>query len=327
MKILALIDEERVRKHYHPETLPGDFELCVYKGENDPKRIAAFCPDADAIFCDAVAPVGRELIEALPKLKLIESEGAGYHLIDLEAAAEHKIYVCNALNVNSRSVAEQTVLLMLAVLRRLCEGDDEVRAGRQIQAKTGFINDGLVELGDCRVGFIGFGAIAKETAKRLVPFGCSMCTYSIPAPTEEELKEFGVESVDYDTLLRTCDIVSIHVPVTKSTTNMLNAECFAKMKPGAIVINVSRGEVFDQEALAEYVKAGKLRAGIDTLAPEPVTLDNPLVSVGYGVTLSPHVAGVTTGVFVRSHGWFWENCVAVSEGRVPKNLVPGSYKG
>ena len=154
-----------------------------------------------------------------------------------------------------------------------------------------------------------------------------MCTYSIPAPTEEELKEFGVESVDYDTLLRTCDIVSIHVPVTKSTTNMLNAECFAKMKPGAIVINVSRGEVFDQEALAEYVKAGKLRAGIDTLAPEPVTLDNPLVSVGYGVTLSPHVAGVTTGVFVRSHGWFWENCVAVSEGRVPKNLVPGSYKG
>ena len=87
--------------------------------------------------------------------------------------------------------------------------------------------------------------------------------------------------------------------------------------------------VFVIIGIGVFCRSRKLitRAGIDTLAPEPVTLDNPLVSVGYGVTLSPHVAGVTTGVFVRSHGWFWENCVAVSEGRVPKNLVPGSYKG
>ena len=326
MKILALMNEERILKQYHPEKLPADFELKIYKGEYDNAKIAAFCPDAEALFVDAVQKVDRELINALPKLKLIESEGVAFNLIDTEAADEKGIFVCNAANVNSKSVAEQTILLMLAVLRRLCEGDDEVRAGRQIQAKTGFINEGLVELGDCHVGFVGFGAISKEVARRLVPFGCRMSTYSVPIPTEEELSECGVESVSLDTLLETCDIISLHVPVNKFTENMINAGAIAKMKPGAILINTSRGEITDQQAVAEAVKAGKIRAGIDTLAPEPVQPDNPILGAGYGVTLSPHIAGVTTGVFVRSHSWFWENCIAVSEGRAPKNLV-GKYRG
>ncbi len=326
MKVLALINEERVRRHYKPEELPADFELCVYTGPGDNASIAAFCPDADAIFCDAVAKVDADLISRLPKLKLIESEGVAFNLIDTEAADARKIFVCNAAGVNSVSVAEQTVLLMLAVLRRLCEGDDEVRAGRQIDAKTQFINEGLTELGDCHVGFVGFGAISKCTARLLKPFGCRMSTYSVPEPTDEELAECEVERLTFDELLRTCDIVSIHVPVNRFTENMFNREAIAKMKPGAILINTSRGEITDQEALAEAIKSGKLRAGIDTLSPEPVTKDNPVLSAGYGVTLSPHIAGVTSGVFVRSHKWFWENAVAVSKGEKPKNIV-GAWRG
>lgn len=327
MKILALTNEERVLKHYHPEKLPADFELCIYKGETNSQKIAEFCPDAQAILCDAaVQKVNAQLINALPNLKLIESEGVAFNLIDIEAADKREIFVCNAANVNSKSVAEQCVLLMLAVLRRLCEGDSEVRAGRQIQAKTEFINNGLVELGDCHVGFVGFGAIAKQVARLLVPFGCSMSTYSVPQPSKEELEECGVKSVTLDELLENCDIISLHVPVNKYTENMINADAISKMKQGAILINTSRGEITDQCALAEAIKSGKLRAGIDTLAPEPVQLDNPLLDAGKNVTLSPHVAGVTSGVFVRSHSWFWENVVAVSKGEIPKNIV-GKYRG
>jgi len=326
MKILALLNEERVLRHYKPETLPADFELCIYKGEYDAAKIAEFCPDAEAIFCDAIQKVDAELINALPKLKLIESEGVAFNMIDTETADARGIYVCNAANVNSKSVAEQCVLLMLAVLRRLCEGDAEVRAGRQIEAKTGFINDGLVELGDCHVGFIGFGAIGKQVARLLKPFGTRMSAYSIPTPTEEELSECDVKNATLDEVLQNCDIISLHVPVNKFTENMIDAAAIAKMKPGAILINTSRGELMDHEALAEAVKAGKVRVGADTLAPEPVLSDNPMLGVGTGATFSPHVAGVTTGVFVRSHSWFWENAVAVSEGREPKNTV-GKFRG
>ncbi|NTU89473.1 MAG: GyaR protein, partial [Actinobacteria bacterium] len=270
MKVLVLTSKERIMKFSDLSIIPDDWEVRYLGVSNDNQKILEVGRDADFIFADAIQKIDRELINAMPNLKLIQSEGVAYNSFDVEAATKRGIAVCNQKAANAEGVAEAAILLMLAVLRRVIEGNDMVKAGKQIEAKGSFIMDGITELSACRVGLVGLGAIAVQTALRLAPFGANVSYWNRTRKPELE-DELGIDYMELDELLASCDIISLHVAVTPETANMIDANAIAKMKDGAILINTARGDLVDQEALAAALESGKVYgAGLDTLTPEPV---------------------------------------------------------
>lgn len=291
MKILILNSRQRIEKYSPLNTLPRDWELVYISPGTPDEKILAAAGDAQIIFADAIARVSGTLIEQMPRLRLIHSEGVGFNGIDTETAAGKEVFVCNNAGANCKAVAEQAVLLMLSLLRRFSQGDEMVRQGEQIQAKETFIMEGLKELGDCRVGLVGFGAIARATARVLSAFGADLVCFSRTRP--DDLAAYNTRFCSLDELVKESDIVSLHVPVTPETTHMVNQAFLEKMKSTALLINTARGEIVDQDALvAAIVEKTIAGAGLDTLDPEPVTPDNPLLqlpeSARYRVIFSPH---------------------------------------
>lgn len=326
MKLLVIGDENRVRKYAPSLPIVNQVEVvCVQRGTaND--EILRKAADADFILADAISPIDEDLIASMPNLKLIHSEGVAYNAIDLNAARAHGVTVCNCAGANAGAVAEQTILLMLACLRHALDGDAAVRAGRQIEMKESLMRGGLRELGDCTVGFIGFGAIAQATARRLANWGCKMLYNKRHPLSEQEERSFGATFASKSDIVRTCDIVSLHTPVTPETTGMVDQSFLSAMKPGSILVNTGRGELIDQDALARALENGAIAAaGLDVLAPEPVTPDNPLLNLSPAakgaLILSPHIGGVTEGTFYRAHRTAWENIARVASGEQPVNIV------
>ena len=283
--------------------------------------------DADVLLADAMTPITAELIDAMPNLKLIHSEGVGYNCIDVGAASRRHIWVCNCRGCNAVAVAEQTLLLMLGVLRDVCGCDRAVREGRQIVVKEDYMVTGtLSELADHRVGLIGFGKIAKATARLLAPFGADVY-YTKPCRADSATEQaLGVTYLPLDELLATCSIVSLHLPVTDETRGMANDAFFAKMRDGSYFINTARGELADSGAILRALSSGKLRmAGLDTIAGEPIRKDNPILQgdadVSARLLLSPHIGGVTNASLHRAHRIFWRAVEALSAGDAPENIV------
>lgn len=326
MKLLVIGDAKRTRKYLPDMEIVNRVDVVVAPRGATDEDILKVAADADFIMADAISPVSANLMGSMPNLKLIHSEGVAFNRIECAAAAERGIAVCNNAGVNAGAVAEQTVLLMLACLRDAVAGDAAVRAGRQIQKKERMMVEGFRELGDCAVGFIGFGAIAQATALRLANWGCKMVyNKRFPLSAEDEL-HFGATFAEVDDLLAQCDIVSLHVPVTPETVGMVDAAFLGKMREGSILINTARGEIVDQPSLRAALVSGHLAgAGLDTLHPEPVKTDNPLLNlpaeVASRVVLSPHIGGVTEGMFYRAHRTVWENIERVANGEAPINRV------
>ncbi|MDR0852401.1 MAG: 2-hydroxyacid dehydrogenase [Clostridiales Family XIII bacterium] len=326
MKVLFIAPETRVRRFHNLDNLPADVTLVFVGSFPTLEEVIRQGADADFLIADAVSTVSKEMIDAMPNLKLIHSEGVGYEGFDVKAATARGIYVCNCAGINASAVAEQAILLMLAVLRHLVEGDDRVRSAQQIETKNQYIMEGIPELGGLKVGLIGFGAIAKETAKKLRAFGSEVFyTGRRPAPKETEAA-YGVKYLSLGDLLACCDIVSLHLASNKETFHYIGEAELLKFKPGAILINTARGEIVDQEALVRALKDGRISgAGLDTLYPEPVQADNPLLNLPealhYKVTFSPHIGGTTQQTFYRAPVMIWENIFACAEGRTPRNIV------
>lgn len=320
MKIAILLEEGNFRRYASPEKLPAEDELRLFgNGEPDEDAIAAFGPDV--IVADPMTPVRGSLIRKLPELKLIQSQGVGYHLFDCRTARELGIPVANSAGANATAVAEQAVLLMLGVLRHVKEFDRMTFDARQAEAKGRCFREGVTELRDCHVGLVGFGAIGKATAELLRAFGCRVSYWNrTPKP------DSGFEAMELEALVKSCDILSLHVAVTPETTGMVNDALLSAMKPGSILINTARGEIVDQEALCRALISGHLAgAGLDTLSPEPVTAENPVLNlpaeVRERVLLSPHIGGITEGSFRRYFDLIWENVRRVKAGEPPKNVV------
>ena len=324
MKVAILTSQERVEKFTDWSLVPKDTEL-IYIGQTyTDDEVIQKAKEADAILVDAVNAVSGHVIRHLPNLKLVQSEGVAYNLIDIEAAKERGIYVCNNASANACSVAEHTIMLMLACTRRLIEGDALVRRGKQMQAKGSFILDGIPELEHCHVGLLGFGAIAKQTAKRLKGFGCRVSYYSRHQASSEIEEEYQVSYLSLQELYRFCDILSIHVPVTAETKNMVDKHVFECMKSTAILINTARGEIVNQQDLYNAIVSGQIAgAGMDTLFPEPVPFDHPLLQLPehLQVTFSPHIGGTTYGVFQHMYRTIWSNISAVCHGQKPNHIV------
>lgn len=300
--------------------------MIYFSQSSSDAEVLEHAENADFIFADAIKEVSGHLIENLSNLKLIHSEGVGFNSIDIEAAKRNQIYVCNNPGVNSGAVAEQAIMLMLGLQRKLVWGDHMVRTGKQIEAKENQILQGIRELGDCHAGLIGFGAIAKETAKRLISFRTKVSYYSRRRASPEIEKEYQVEYLPLEELICKSDIISLHLPVTPETKELVNKDFLKKMKQTALLINTARGEIVDQEALKEALIQGKIAgAGLDTLTPEPVTIENPLLMLPHGakdrVIFSPHIGGTTEGAFRKMHQGVWDNVTRVINGQKPINIV------
>jgi D-3-phosphoglycerate dehydrogenase len=270
---------------------------------------AAVLREADVAFVMA-APIPTELLVPARRLRFIQKLGAGVDRIDLDTCRRQGIAVARLHAGNSVPVAEHTISLMLATYRRLPQIDRRTREGtwskedargehRQLQHKT--------------VGLVGFGAVGREVARRLAGFEVTILYYDpLPAPPELEL-QLGVKQAGLDDLIRTADVVSLHLPLLPQTEGIISAARIRAMKGGAVLINCARGGLVDEAALAAALRDGHLfGAGIDAFASEP-PLGNPLLALENTVVTS-HLAGATldnfSGVIARAV----ENAKAVLRG-------------
>jgi phosphoglycerate dehydrogenase-like enzyme len=273
--------------------------------EHDDAQLTRLLPETDVIW-HVLKRCTAEMIAAAPKLRLVQKIGVGVNTIDLDAAKARGIAVCNLPGTNARAVAELTLALMLAVLRRLPRFDAQMRRGEWLDPD---LQDGIGELGGRTVGLIGYGAIPRLLAPVLIALGCRVI-YTSRTPRPDALGGWR----RLDALLAEADVVSLHLPLTQETENLIDAAALARMKPDGVLINTARGGLVDQAALTEALASGRLAgAGLDVFVHEPHDASDALFRL-HNVVLTPHIAWLTTGTFGRSFALAAENCRRLAAG-------------
>ena len=328
MKILVFGPRDRYDVYRPPFADEMPVELVFRRPDQTYVQAAQENADARIIFVDAITDVGPDVMDQLPELKMIHSEGVGYNCIDCQAARERGIYVCNNKGCNAESVAEHTIMLMLMALRFGIPGHNAVIQGQQIQMKQKAIAAHAPGLFQCAVGLVGFGDTAQATARRLAPFGNRLYYYTPHRRSPQEEREWNITYLPLDELVGTCDILSLHCPVTPETEGMVNQALLSKMHPGSYLVNTSRGQLVDNQAVRDALLSGHLAgAGFDTLWPEPTPADHSLVDlppqVRDRVAYLPHIGGNTGPAFRRAYAAVWDNVRRVLDGERPANIVNG----
>jgi glyoxylate reductase len=280
-----------------------------------------FVKGADGILCLLLDKINAEVIEAAGEnLKIIANYGVGYDNVDLKAAEEKKIFVTNTPSEkSSQAVAEFTIGLTLTALKRIIEGDEFARKGNFGGWKPEiFLGENLEGK---TLGIVGLGRIGCLVAKMGRALGLRVIYNKRNRDFEAE-KEFKLEYMTLDNLLREADIVSLHVPLTKETEHLINSESLARMKDGAYLINTARGKIVDEAALVGTLKGGKLAgAAMDVYEYEPQI--NPELCGLPNVVLTPHIASAVREVRDEMAIMAAKNIVAALNGQEPPNLVKG----
>lgn len=281
--------------------LPEGLEIIRPKSRTDKAEHLEMMAKADYLIAGGV-PITREYMQAAPNLKMIQKWGIGVDKIDCKAAEELGIAVSITAGANAIPVAELAVGLMFAVNRKIPYVDSQMRKGRWLKTEMRPL---CYMLSGKKVGLLGIGNIARQVAKMMRGFSVEVLYYDIYPLSAEMEKELNVRYVDFETLVRESDILSVHVPMTESTKGMLGAEQFRQMKKTAIVINTARGGVIDEAALVEALKNGEIRgAGLDSYKVEPVELENPLLQLDNVVLTSHNGGGVIDNVlYVTEHAY------------------------
>lgn len=274
--------------------------------ESDDARLFNLLPDVEVLW-HCLRPVDAALLDAAPRLRLVQKIGVGVNTIDLALAESRGIAVCNMPGTNSRAVAEHTLGLMLSVLRQMNRFDGDVRAGNGWSWDPRRQDD-LGEISGRTVGLVGFGGVPRLLAPTLEAIGAQVIYTNQHPPADDNRFR------PLDQLLAASDIVSLHVPLTAETEGLVNAERLSNMKRGAILINTARGGLVEETALMDALADGRLSgAGLDVLAAEPAPTDHPLFSLP-NVVLSPHVAWLTQETLERSLTVAVENCRRLEAG-------------
>ena len=281
-----------------------DVECC---DESDDQCFYTLLPEAEVLW-HVLRPLSANDIAKAARLRLIQKIGVGVNTIDLNAAKARGIAVANMPGTNTRAVAEMALLLMLACLRRLSLLDAATREGRGWQLGSE-LQDSYGELAGRTVGLVGYGAVGQTLAPVLAAMEATVI-YTDTAPHPAAAGAFRT----LDALLREADIVSLHVPLTPETANLINRERLENMRPVAILVNTARGGLVDQTALVEALRSGRLgAAGLDVFEQEPVGAGEPLLKLD-NVVLTPHLAWLTTGTLRRSLDVAVENCRRLAAG-------------
>ncbi len=273
----------------HGYAVEGMDGLKEYLGK--PNEIVDFIGDAE-ILVTQLAPLSRAMLSELPHLKLVAVSRGGPVNIDMNAARDGGVRVVNTPGRNASAVAEFTIGAILAETRLIRVGHEALRRGEWRGDLYRADRTGR-ELSEMSVGVIGYGNIGTKVVRLLRAFGTRVLVHDPYVQLSAEDRNAGVEHVSLDDLLGRSDVVTLHPRVTAETRNMMNAETFAKMKPGAIFVNTARGPLCDYEALYENLVSGHLSSAmLETFAVEPVPEDWPLLKLP-NVTLTPHIAGAS----------------------------------
>jgi lactate dehydrogenase-like 2-hydroxyacid dehydrogenase len=267
-------------------------------------------------------PITAEMCESMKKVKLIAQPSTGYDHIDIEACRRKGIPVANVGGANAVSVAEHTLALVLMLLKRLDYAHQKILAG--VWAQDELLNVAS-EVNGKTWGIIGLGRIGREVAKRAQALGARVVYTDVARLPPDEEERIGAAFLPLQKLLAEGDIVSIHVPLNERTRKMLGEKEFRLMKSYAVFVNVSRGELVDEAALAKAVEQGWIGgAGVDVFSTEPVAADNPLLLAakeGGNLVLTPHMAGATNDARMRIFQATVENVARVLLGEPPANVV------
>ncbi|ANE03833.1 phosphoglycerate dehydrogenase [Corynebacterium crudilactis] len=307
------------------DALGDAVEVRWVDGPNRPELLEAV-KEADALLVRSATTVDAEVIAAAPNLKIVGRAGVGLDNVDIPAATEAGVMVANAPTSNIHSACEHAVSLLLSTARQIPAADATLRQGAW---KRSSFNG--VEIFGKTVGIVGFGHIGQLFAQRLAAFETTIVAYD-PYANPARAAQLNVELVELDELMSRSDFVTIHLPKTKETAGMFNAELLAKSKKGQIIINAARGGLVDEQALADAIESGHIRgAGFDVYSTEPCT-DSPLFKLPQ-VVVTPHLGAsteeaqdragtdVADSVLKALAGEFVADAVNVSGGRVGEEVA------
>ncbi|MGH2544716.1 MAG: 2-hydroxyacid dehydrogenase, partial [Ardenticatenaceae bacterium] len=298
---------------------PDDVQIVWVDSTQPIDKQAEQLQDAVAIIVNpSVFPV--ELAQKCPNLRLVQVTSAGTNTIDKTALGELGIKVANNGGGNSVSVSEHTVTLMVATMRKLQLQFNAVKNREWAGSVRQWYGDAY-EIAGKTVGIIGFGRIGSRVARRLQGWECNIIYNDIvPAPKEVE-EELNVRRVDREELLRTADIITLHVPLDRSTEKLISDREFGMMKPTAVLINACRGPVVDEAALIRALQDKKIiAAGLDVLEEEPTPKDNPLLDMD-NVLVTPHLASFAQEAGEKSREFAIYNTAHVARGKEPESVV------
>jgi D-3-phosphoglycerate dehydrogenase len=286
--------------------IAGDLDL-RFPASPDIADFAATVRGADVIVVRGLG-LSEEILRGSDAVRLVHKWGTGVDNIPLDVARELNVPVARSPGVNAPTVADLTVGMIIAALRRIPQHDNNTRAGRWI---VDSLVPGARDLNGRTVGLIGFGAIGQLVARRLTGFDCDVM-YHRPSG---RLPGAAARFVSMAEILETADIVSLHLPLTEATRHMIGAPQLAAMKTGAMLVNTGRGGLVDEDALIAALRSGHLAAAaLDVFAQEPVNEDNPMLHMDNVVVL-PHIGGYTEDNLHRMVSHWAENIRRFRDGR------------
>lgn len=275
-----------------------------------PEQVIERAKNAQAVLLNRIV-MSRTVLDALPNLKFIGTLATGYNTIDIEAAREKQITVCNVPLYCVETVAQQTFALLLELCNHTAAISAQTHAGNWNEGiRMSYTTSALFELHGKTLGIFGFGNIGQTVAKLGLALGMQVLVNS---RTRRELPD-GYSWVDFETLFKTADVISLHCPLNEQTRGIVNRETLALMKPTAFLINTARGAVLDESALADALNADRLAgAGLDVLIDEPPKADNPLLTAKNCI-ITPHIAWASRDARIRLIHIVAENLQAFLEG-------------
>ena len=293
-------------------------DIMVYD-RTKPHETVARIGDAEIIIVNKTV-LNKEVLSQCPNVKYIGLFATGYNNIDVEYARERGIVVANAPGYSTSGVAQLTFALILHFYNLVAKHNDEVHSDKwQNCDDFCFYDRSISEIYDKSIGLIGFGSIGKAVAKIAQAFGMKVLVFS--RTKYSEFESDTLKFVDFDSLLKNSDIVSIHCPLFPETTKLINKQALDKMKPNAILINTARGAVIDEQAVSDALNQGRIAgAGIDVVSVEPISADNPLLTAKNCV-ITPHIAWAGKETRKRLIGIVSDNIRAFSKGNPLNNVA------
>ena len=290
------------------------FELMRAECRTEEDVISA-ASDAEALIVQ-YAPITRAVFEALPQLKVVARYGVGVDTVDVDAATEHGVAVCNVPDYGTEDVSDHAIALALSLARGVVGLDRELRVGNYSLAPV----QPLHRIAGRVFGVVGLGLIGAATARKARGVGYQTIGFD-PLHEAGTTTADGTEVVGFDELIRRADVVSLHVPLNAHTRHLVNADVLAAMKPGAVLVNTCRGGVVDTEALVDALRSGGiLAAGLDVFEQEPLPKDSPLFELP-NTALTPHAAWYSEESQVELKRRTAQNVGDVLAGRKPRNIV------
>ena len=276
------------------------------------------CQDADAIITQ-FARVNANVIAGMARAKAIVRYGIGVDNVDLEAARARGIPVCNVPDYCIDEVADHTLAFILATTRQVVPHTNHLHSG-----KWGLVGTlaSMKALAQLTVGVVGFGRIGREVVRRLASFKCAIRVFD-PLVPAEEIRKAGAEPGSFDEVLKAADLLTLHCPSTPQTRKIINHDSLAKLRPGAILINLGRGDLVDVPALTTALESGHLSAAaLDVFDPEPIPTDHPVLKMP-NVLLTPHIASASPAAVHKLRTAAADLALRAVRGQPLPNIVNG----